>query len=75
VLSNRTNEIMKTLTMFTVMFLPISFLTSFFGMNFFGEPLVLHIDAPRGLLFASACAIMAISPCFLWIYAKRKHWF
>ena len=75
VISNRTNEIMKTLTMVTVMFLPMSFLAGFFGMNFFGEPLALQARLPRGLLFASTCAIMAISPCFMWIYAKRKRWF
>lgn len=75
VISNRTNEIMKTLTMVTVMFLPMSFLAGFFGMNFFGEPLVLNIRLPRGLLFGATCAIMAISPCFMWIYAKRKKWF
>ena len=39
VVSNRTNDIMKTLTMVTVMFLPMSFLAGFFGMNFFGESL------------------------------------
>lgn len=76
VISNRTNEIMKTLTMVTVMFLPMSFLAGFFGMNFFGNPLVLErLPVPRGLLFALTCAIMAISPCFMWIYAKRKKWF
>ena len=76
VISNRTNEIMKTLTVVSVMFLPMSFLAGFFGMNFFGEPLALRsIPVRPGLLFAATCAIMAISPCFMWIYAKRKRWF
>ena len=46
-ISNRTNDIMKALTLVTVMFLPISFLTSFFGMNFFGETLAFKL-ACRG---------------------------
>ncbi len=75
VISNRTNDIMKTLTMVSVMFLPMSFLAGFFGMNFFGDPLVLQVRMPRGLLFLATCAMMAISPCFMWIYAKRKKWF
>ena len=75
VVSNRTNDIMKTLTIVTVMFLPMSFLAGFFGMNFFGEPLVLQVRMPKGLLFLATCAIMAISPCFIWIYARRKKWF
>jgi magnesium transporter len=75
VISNRTNDIMKTLTMVSVMFLPMSFLAGFFGMNFFGEPLVLQVRMPRGLLFIATCVMMAISPCFMWIYAKRKKWF
>jgi magnesium transporter len=75
VISNRTNDIMKTLTMVSVMFLPMSFLAGFFGMNFFGEPLVLQVHMPRGLLFIATLVMMAISPCFMWIYAKRKKWF
>jgi magnesium transporter len=75
VISNRTNEIMKTLTMVTVMFLPMSFLAGFFGMNFFGEPLALEVPMPRGLLFIATCVIMAISPCFMWVYAKSRKWF
>jgi magnesium transporter len=75
VVSNRTNDIMKTLTMVTVMFLPMSFLAGFFGMNFFGESLNLKGPMPRVLLFLATCAIMAISPCIMWIYARRKKWF
>jgi magnesium transporter len=75
VISNRTNEIMKTLTMVTVMFLPMSFLAGFFGMNFFGDAIALDVWIRRDLLFVGTCAIMAISPCFMWIYAKRKKWF
>ena len=75
VVSNRTNDIMKTLTMVTVMFLPMSFLAGFFGMNFFGESLSFKRPLPRFFLFAATCAIMAISPCIMWVYARRKKWF
>jgi magnesium transporter len=75
VVSNRTNDIMKILTIVTVMFLPMSFLTSFFGMNFFGESLAFKSPLPRALLFVATCVIMAISPCFIWIYARRREWF
>ncbi len=75
VVSNRTNEIMKTLTIVTVMFMPMSFLAGFFGMNFFGEALALNSPLPKGLLFWGTLAIMATSPCFIWIYARRRKWF
>ena len=51
VVSNRTNDIMKTLTIVTVMFMPMSFLVGFFGMNFFGETLAFTKPMPRALLF------------------------
>ena len=35
VVNNRMNEIMKTLTLITTIFMPISFIAGFFGMNFF----------------------------------------
>ena len=52
VMSNRTNDIMKTLTMVTVMFMPMSFLVGFFGMNFFGETLAFQSPLPK-LVFDS----------------------
>jgi magnesium transporter len=75
VVSNRTNEIMKALTIVTVMFLPMTFLVGFWGMNFFGESLALRQPMPSPLLFWLSVAIMAISPCFIWIYARRRNWF
>jgi hypothetical protein len=35
------NEIMKTFTLITTLFMPISFIVGFFGMNFFGPCLAL----------------------------------
>ena len=38
--SNRTNNIMRTLTVLTAIFLPLNLVTGFFGMNFEGLPLI-----------------------------------
>ena len=75
VVSNRTNDIMKALTIVTVMFLPMTFLVGFFGMNFFGESLAITRPLPKALLFWGSMAIMAVSPCFIWIYARFRNWF
>ena len=39
-LGHRTNEIMRVLTAFTAVFLPLNFITGFFGMNFEYLPLI-----------------------------------
>jgi len=43
--SNRTNNIMRALTVLTAIFLPLNLVTGFFGMNFEGLPL---IHSPTG---------------------------
>ena len=43
--SNRTNEIMRTLTVLTAIFLPLNLVTGFFGMNFDTLP---GIHSPTG---------------------------
>ena len=40
--SNRTNDIMRTLTAVTAIFLPLNLITGFFGMNFEFMPLIHH---------------------------------
>ena len=42
-LGHRTNDIMRTLTVLTAVFLPLNLITGFFGMNFDGLPLI-HTD-------------------------------
>lgn len=74
-ISNRTNEIMKALTLVTVMFLPMSFLAGFFGMNFFGENLVLPFGLPRVTLFWANLAAMLATPVGLWIWSRKRGWF
>ena len=43
--SNRTNDIMRTLTALTAVFLPLNLITGFFGMNFEFLPLIHHPGA------------------------------
>jgi magnesium transporter len=75
VISNRTNEVMKTLTVVTVMFLPMSFLAGFFGMNFFGETLAFKSPLPHTLLFWLTCLAMILTPPTIAYWARRKGWF
>lgn len=74
-ISNRTNDIMKALTLVTVMFLPISFLTSFFGMNFFGDTLAFSSPLPKTLFFSASCIIMLAMPAAMYVWARHRGWF
>ena len=75
-ISNRLNEVMRVLTVISTIFIPLTFITSLYGMNFdpgsgplsmpelaspWGYPIVL------GLMFALAIAMV--------VWFRRKGWF
>lgn len=67
--ANRTNEVMKVLTVYGTVALPLVIITGFFGMNL---PLPLQ-NTPHGL--AIAIGSMALSTFVVLLYFKRKKWF
>jgi magnesium transporter len=72
--SNRLNEVMKILTVVTLLFMPLTFLTGFLGMNFFGP--TYEVTAPTNgvVLLVLAVASMIITPLMLWYWLKRRGW-
>src|SRR5690349_18308100 len=73
VINNRMNEIMKTLTIITVLFMPISFITGFFGMNFF-EPVASLTGWTNLQAFEVVMAIFILLPIGMLIWMKRRTW-
>jgi magnesium transporter len=69
-LSNRTNEIMKVLSIIATIMLPLSLITGFFGMNFQRFP---GIDYEFGVWFVVAA--MAVLAGIMLVYFRRKGWF
>jgi magnesium transporter len=72
VTSNRLNEVMRTLTVVAVLFLPVSFLAGFFGMNFFGESVNVAVPIPAPVLFWLCLALMAGMPLAMWRWMVRR---
>jgi magnesium transporter len=66
-LGHRTNDIMRTLTVLTAIFLPLNLITGFFGMNFDGLPL---IHSSTGVWIAML--LMAVVGVGLWFLFRRK---
>ena len=68
--SNKLNEVMKVLTIIATIFIPLTFITGLYGMNFKYMPeLTSSWGYPGALLFMIAIAVVMI------IYFKRNKWF
>ncbi|MDR0982367.1 MAG: magnesium/cobalt transporter CorA [Culturomica sp.] len=68
-LSNSTNEIMKVLTIFSAIFIPLTFIAGIYGMNFNYMPELTYRYA-----YFIVLAIMVIISCILLIFFKKKKW-
>jgi len=67
--SQRTNEVMRILTVFSAFFLPLTFIVGIYGMNFEFMPELRH---PYGYM-AVIIAMLAIT-LFIFQWFKRKGW-
>ena len=67
--ANRTNEVMKVLTIWGTVALPLVIITGFFGMNL----RLPWANSTHGTLFA--LALMAVSTAAGLVYFKMKRWF
>ena len=66
--SNRTNAIMKSLTLLSAIFLPLSFVTGFFGQNF------THLPFDNDALMWGGLALCAFLPVGMLTWFKRRKW-
>jgi magnesium transporter len=69
VTSNRLNQVMKVLTIISTIFLPLSVITGFFGMNFKYLPIA---EWEHGVLLTGAMMFL-VAGGMLWVF-KRNHW-
>jgi magnesium transporter len=73
VINNRMNDIMKTLTLITTLFMPLSFVAGFFGMNFF-EPVSGLYEWTNRPAFLIMMAIMIMTPVLMYFWMRRRGW-
>ena len=67
--AQRTNDVMKILTIFSVFFLPITFIVGLYGMNFKFMP---ELDQRWG--YPAVLLIMVVVTVITYLWFKRKKW-
>ncbi|GAA4491270.1 magnesium transporter CorA family protein [Microbacterium panaciterrae] len=70
--ANRQGETSKQLAIIASIFLPLSFLTGFFGMNF--DWSIAHVLSGPWSFFLLGIGSMAVSGAIMWWWFRRKGW-
>jgi len=69
-ISNKANEIMKTLTIFAALFIPLTFIAGIYGMNFEVIP---ELKWKYGYIFFWLLVVFVGGGLF--IYFRKRKWF
>ena len=67
-LSYEQNRIMKVFTTVTTIFMPLSLIAGWYGMNFEGMP---ELHWQYGYIFVSVLSVLVVLACF-WFFRKKK---
>jgi len=67
--SNRMNEVMKVLTIIATIFIPLTFITGIYGMNFANMP---ELEWRYGYFIV--LIVMAVIGISLVVYFRRRRW-
>ena len=67
--SQRTNEVMRVLTVFSAFFLPLTFIAGVYGMNFKRMPELEH-----RLGYPLVIGLMLLTALAIWAWFRRKGW-
>jgi magnesium transporter len=68
-MSNKTNEVMKVLTVVATIFIPLTFIVGLYGMNFKGMP---ELESPWG--YPAVLLLMLAVAVTMLMYFHRKKW-
>ncbi len=67
--SQRTNEVMRILTLFSVFFMPLTFIVGIYGMNFEFMP-----ELKQRWGYPAVLILMALVAVAIYRWFKRKRW-
>lgn len=73
VVNNRMNDVMKTLTIITTLFMPLTFLTGFFGMNYFQATISLPAWTGTAAFLVTLLTIVLL-PLAMFGWIRRQGW-